>query len=334
MKTLSIIVPCYNAADYMDRCVDSLLPGGAAVEIILVDDGSTDATPRVIDDYARRYPRQVVALHQANAGHGGAINAGLKVATGRYLKVVDSDDWLDEGAFHQVLAKLTSFDVPVDLFISNYIYDKVGVRHKKVTRYRHGLPQQRVFGWPQVRLPVGQYLLMHALIYRTAVLRDLPLHLPTHTFYVDNLFALEPLPSTRRLYYLDVDLYHYYIGRPDQSVHESVMIKRIDQQLAVNRRMIKVLAGERHLDPHLYRYMARYTEIVTGISSILLLRQGTREAREKKGNLWRYMRMTAPRFYRQARTSVVGIGVNLPGWLGRHTSVDFYRLLQQIYHFN
>ena len=329
-----MIVPCYNAADYMARCVDSLLVGGAAVEIILVDDGSTDGTPALVDDYARRYPAQVRAVHQANAGHGGAINAGLKVATGTYLKVVDSDDWLDEAAFHQVLRTLESLPAPVDLFISNYIYDKVGARHKKVTRYRHGLPRHRVFGWPEVRLPVGQYLLMHALIYRTALLRDLPLQLPTHTFYVDNLFALEPLPQTKRLYYLDVDLYHYFIGRPDQSVHESVMIKRIDQQLAVNRRMIKVIAAAGDLEPHLYRYMARYTEIVTGISSILLLRQGTPEARQKKTNLWRYMRMTAPRFYRQARTSVVGVGVNLPGWLGRHTSVDFYRLLQQIYHFN
>lgn len=318
----------------MDRCVTSLLPGGEAVEIILVDDGSTDATPSIVDDYARRYPRQVRAVHQANAGHGGAINAGLKAATGTYLKVVDSDDWLDEAASHQVLAKLSAIKTPVDLFISNYIYDKVGARHKKVTRYRHGLPQHRVFGWPQVHLPVGQYLLMHALIYRTALLRALPLQLPTHTFYVDNLFALEPLSQTKRLYYLDVDLYHYFIGRPDQSVHESVMITRIDQQLAVNRRMIKVVEAAHGLEPHLYRYMARYTEIVTGISSILLLRQGTRVALQKKANLWRYMRMTAPRFYRQARTSVVGIGVNLPGWLGRHTSVDFYRLLQQIYHFN
>ncbi len=318
----------------MKRAVTSLLAGGPAVEVILVDDGSTDATAAVADEFARSYPAQVVVVHQANAGHGGAINAGLKVASGRYLKVVDADDWLDEGALHQVLATLSQLPAPVDLFISNYIYDKVGAKHQKVTRYRHGLPQNRVFGWDEVRLPVGTYLLMHALIYRTQVLRDLPLQLPTHTFYVDNLFALEPLPHTKRLYYLDVDLYHYYIGRPDQSVHESVMIKRIDEQLAVNRRMIKVVAERQGLEPHLYRYMARYTEIVTGISSILLLRAGTPAALAKKANLWRYMRMTAPHFYRLARTSVVGCAVNLPGWLGRRTSVDFYKVLQRIYHFN
>lgn len=334
LKLLTIIVPCYNAADYLERSVTSLLMGGSDVEIILVDDGSMDATAALIDGYARRFPAQVVAVHQANAGHGGAINAGLAAASGTYLKVVDADDWLDEAAFKQVVATLKSVTPPVDLLITNYIYDKVGARHPKVTRYRHGLPQGRTFGWAEVRLPVGTYLLMHALIYRTQVLRDLPLNLPQHTFYVDNLFALEPLPQTQRLYYLDVDLYHYFIGRPDQSVHESVMIRRIDQQLAVNRRMITVVARQVGIDQHLYRYMVRYTEIVTGISSILLLRAGTPEARQKKANLWRYMRMTAPHFYRLARTSIVGWGVNLPGRLGRRVSVAFYQLLQRIYHFN
>lgn len=97
-KILSIIVPCYNSAEYLERCVDSLLGGGKRVEIILVDDGSTDATDAMLDGYARDY-QNIRVIHQENRGHGGAINHALSVARGQYVKIVDSDDWLDPNAY-------------------------------------------------------------------------------------------------------------------------------------------------------------------------------------------------------------------------------------------
>lgn len=96
MKLLSIAVPCYNSEDYMRHCIETLLPGGEDVEIIIVDDGSTkDRTAEIADEYAAKYPGIVKAVHQENGGHGEAVNTGLRNATGLYFKVVDSDDWLD-----------------------------------------------------------------------------------------------------------------------------------------------------------------------------------------------------------------------------------------------
>ena len=97
MKYITFTVPCYNSQDYMERCIDSLLPGGEDVEIIIVNDGSTDATAQIADDYAARYPGIVRAVHKKNGGHGSGVNKGLELATGAYFKVVDSDDWLDDG---------------------------------------------------------------------------------------------------------------------------------------------------------------------------------------------------------------------------------------------
>ena len=97
MKLLSIAVPCYNSAAYMEHCIESLLKGGEEVEIIIVDDGSTkDNTAEIADRYAKQYPSIIKAVHQENGGHGEAVNTGLKNATGLYFKVVDSDDWVDE----------------------------------------------------------------------------------------------------------------------------------------------------------------------------------------------------------------------------------------------
>ena len=106
MKILSVAVPCYNSQEYMRKCVDSLLKGGEDVEIIIVNDGSKDDTAAIADEYAEKYPTIVKAIHQENGGHGEAVNAGIRNATGLYFKVVDSDDWVDWNAYQAILAKL------------------------------------------------------------------------------------------------------------------------------------------------------------------------------------------------------------------------------------
>ena len=104
MKLLSVAIPSYNSQDYMEHCIESLLKGGEDVEIIIVDDGSTDRTSEIADSYAVKYPNIVKAVHQENGGHGEAVNAGLRNATGLYFKVVDSDDWVDEEAYKKILS--------------------------------------------------------------------------------------------------------------------------------------------------------------------------------------------------------------------------------------
>ena len=92
MKTLSITVPCYNSQEYMRNCVDSLLKGGEDVEILIVDDGSKDDTLKIAKEYEEKYPTIIKAVDKENGGHGDAVNSGLTHATGKYFKVVDSDD--------------------------------------------------------------------------------------------------------------------------------------------------------------------------------------------------------------------------------------------------
>ena len=100
MKLLSIAIPCYNSEAYMRNCIESLLPGGDEVEILIVDDGSVkDNTAQIADEYEARYPGICRAIHQENGGHGEAVNAGLRAATGIYFKVVDSDDWVNAEAY-------------------------------------------------------------------------------------------------------------------------------------------------------------------------------------------------------------------------------------------
>lgn len=341
MKLLSIAIPCYNSQSYIRKCVESLLPGGDEVEIIIVNDGSKDETAVIADEYASRYPGVVKVVHQENGGHGEAVNAGLRKATGLYFKVVDSDDWVDLDAYQTILEKLKELIQSgefVDMFLSNFVYEKEGKRHKKVMHYRSAFPQKQVFTWDDVRfLRKGQYILMHSVIYRTRLLKDCGLELPKHTFYVDNIFVYHPLPYVKKMYYLDVNFYRYYIGRVDQSVNEKVMISRLDQQLKVNYLMIddykltdkKVIPNRK-----LRQYMKNYLEIIMVISSIIAIRSDSEENLEKKYQLWRYLKKKDKRLYYELKWGILGRSMNLPGKAGRKISKTAYKIANLFVGFN
>jgi len=337
MKLLTFAIPCYNSQDYMEHCIESILPGGEDVEILIIDDGSKDRTAEIADAYAEKYPTIVRAIHQENGGHGEAVNAGIRNATGLYFKVVDSDDWVDQEAYQKILAKLRELaggSVSLDMMLANYVYEKEGARHKKVMR-QIGFPQGQVFTWSDIRhFYKGHYILMHSVIYRTKLLRECGLELPKHTFYVDNIYVYKPLPYVRTIYYMDVDFYRYYIGREDQSVNEKVMISRIDQQLRVNKIMLDDVDLHKVTNLKCRKYMINYLEIITVISTVMLLRSGTEENLEKKRELWKYLKDKDIGLFHKLRRGIMGQTMNLPGKGGRKISVAAYRLSQKVVGFN
>lgn len=342
MKLLSIAIPSYNSAAYMEKCIKSLLPGGDDVEILIVDDGSTrDNTAEIADRYEAKYPGIVRAIHKANGGHGSAVNTGIENATGLFFKVVDSDDWVQKEAYMQVLdtlRKLAGGGKQLDMLVSNFVYEKVGEKRKKVMHYRHILPQNRMFTWEECRhFSKGHYILMHSVIFRTQLLKESGIKLPEHTFYVDNIYVFEPLQHVQNMYYLDVNFYRYYIGREDQSVNENIMISRLDQQIKVNKLMIDYYTDHKAEIVKVKRrhqYMRNYLEIIMTVSSILCIRSGTEEHLEVKKELWKYLKQKDRLLHFWLRNGIMGGAMNLPGRGGRRISVEGYRICRKIFNFN
>ena len=339
MKLLSIAIPCYNSEAYMEHCINTLLTGGDEVEIIIVDDGSQkDRTPEIADEYERKYPGICRAVHQENGGHGQAVNTGLKNATGVFFKVVDSDDWVNEEAYQKVLETLRGFvygQETLDMLVTNFVYEKEGAKRKKVMNYHTAFPRDKVFTWKDVKFfMTGQYILMHSVIYRTELLRQCGLELPMHTFYVDNIFVYYPLPYVKTLYYMDIDLYHYFIGRADQSVNEQVMIGRVDQQIKVNKIMIDQYDMKTIQPVKLRKYMTSYLDIMMTVSSIMLIRSGTEESLAKKKDLWQYLKNKDSGLYYKLYFGIFGRAMNLPGKGGRKVSVLAYKLANKVMGFN
>lgn len=301
MKLLTVAIPCYNSQDYMDHAIETVLVGGEDVEILLIDDGSTDKTPEIADSFAEKYPAVIRVIHQENKGHGGAVNTGVANATGRYFKVLDSDDWLDREAFLQVLdvlREMTENRKMVDMFLCNYVYEKVNDHKHKSIGFTNVMPVDRPFTWKHCKhFNMSQNILMHSIIYRTKMLRNSGMQLPEHTFYVDNLFAYYPFPYVKTMYYMDVDLYRYYIGREDQSVNEKVMISRIDQQVLVNRLMIDAYDLSKISNEPLQNYMVKYLGMILLVSTALLVKIGTPESLAKRDELWDYLKQR-PEMYK------------------------------------
>ena len=339
MKLLTFAVPCYNSQAYMEHCVETLLEGGDDVEIILVDDGSKDDTGAIADRYAAQYPDIVRVVHQENGGHGEGVNQGLRRAQGLYYKVVDSDDWADVDALRKVIAKLREFsqmEHPVDMLVCNYVYEHVEDQTQKVMRYTNVFPQNRVFTWDEIgRFRPSQYLLMHSVFYRTQLLRGCGLELPKHTFYVDNIFVYQPLPYVKSMYYMDLDLYRYFIGRADQSVNESIMVKRVDQQLRVTKHMIDCQDLDELKDQRrLHAYMVHYLSVMMAVSDIFLLLDGSDEAKAKRTGLWQYLKdHVSTGVYRAVRYNLGGLtDLKFPG--GDKLTLGVYRQLRKIFKFN
>ncbi len=326
----------------MRKAIESLLPGGDDVEILVVNDGSTkDNTLEIAKEYEEKYPGIVRAIDQPNKGHGGAVNTGIQNATGLFFKVVDSDDWVKKSAYAKILGKLKEIVMcgeKLDLLISNYVYEKDGEKKKKVIHFRRMFPQDEIFTWSDCHhFSKGHYILMHSAIYRTQILRDCGMVLPEHTFYVDNIYVYEPLLHVEKMCYLDVNFYRYYIGRDDQSVNEEIMISRIDQQLRVNYLMVDYLIDNKSKalkDKKRYKYMRNYLEIITTISSILLIKKNTDDSLQEKRKLWTYIKGRDKHLWAYLRSGIAGNAMNLPGKGGRKVSVECYKIAQKIFKFN
>lgn len=327
----------------MENCVSSLVVGGDEVEVLVVDDGSSDRTAEIADELEAKYPGIVRAIHQPNKGHGGAVNTGIENASGLYFKVVDSDDKVKASAFKTILDKLREnkdAEEKIDLLISNFVYDKEGQAHKKVMEYRKVLPVNRMFSWDEAkRFRKGQYILMHSVIYRTQLLRECGLRLPEHCFYVDNIYVFNPMPSVKNLYYLDVNFYYYFIGRDDQSVNEEVMIGRLDQQSRVNRIMFdffsdSVAEGRIKMKSPLYRYMYNYLEIITTITSVLAIISDDPQKIAVKDDLWEYLSEKDHELYLKLRRGIFGTVVHLPGRVGKRVVSTGYGIARNIFGFN
>jgi len=335
MKLLTVTVPCYNSQEYMEKCIDSLLPGGDRVEIIIINDGSKDATGQIADRYAQQYPGIVKVIHQENGGHGEGINQGLKHATGQYFKVVDSDDCMsaDFPAFLDLLERCCREQV--DLVTTNYFYTHADGVGDRSINYSNVLPQDKTFTWDQIGgFRLHQLLTIHSSTFRTDLMRRLSTPLPKHTFYEDNLMVYQCLPGVEKMRYMNADLYLYTIGRPGQSVQEDITKRRYSHQLLVAERCFMACRLDEVKNRKLKKYLLHELYMMFAIGIFFARLNQTRETDQAVKQMWDNCRSFDKKWANHFRWRTTLFFLCMPGKLGQLFDLAVYRFANKIVRFN
>ena len=337
-KLITFTVPCYNSEKYMEKCINSILEAEEKnIEIIIVNDGSKDGTGNIADEYEKKFPEIIKVIHQENGGHGEGVNQGIRNAKGIYFKVVDSDDWLDKESLQKIIKEikeLKSKNQFPDLILSNYVYEYSKDNSNHIVHYEKLFPQNKLFKWEEARrAKVGQYILMHSTMYKTEILRKSKMELPKHTFYVDNIYVFEPLLYVNTMYYINVDLYRYFIGREDQSVNEQIMAGRVDQQLKITKIMIDFYNNNQKeilKNKHLNKYMIKYLIIMCVICNVFTYINKTTESKQKLEEFWNYIKTKNKKLYKKIKYNSICILTLLP----KVIVIPLYRIVRKIFKFN
>jgi len=177
---------------------------------------------------------------------------------------------------------------------------------------------------------------MHSVIYRTKVLRASGVVLPKHTFYVDNIFVYLPLPYCRTIYYMNEDLYRYFIGRPDQSVQEKVLLKRIDQHYRVALALVNGfdMTSIKKQSPKLARVLNHHISMIVTITAVFLYMDGSPEKLYMCKKMWEKIKEKDETLYKTLKYRSLSALTTIPGKPGRTFTVSAYKAAQKIFKFN
>ena len=234
-KLLSIAIPSFNMQEYLPRCLDSLILDDEELmqmlDIIVVNDGSTDLTSKIAHKYASRYPGIVQVVDKPNGHYGSCINAALAVAKGKYFRILDADDWFDTESLAKFITELTNVDV--DCVCTNCI--DVRDEEQELIRIK-GLPYEETIDLQRIS-SFDKYIHMHHIAYRTSLLREMNYKQTEGICYTDEEFAYYPLIRSKSLYLIDLPLYYYFIGRADQSINKEVSRRIKHHYFKVAKRM-------------------------------------------------------------------------------------------------
>lgn len=247
-KILSVVIPTYNMEEYLKGCLDSfILPVQSlmsSLEVLVVIDGATDKSSSIAHQYQDRYPETFRVIDKENGNYGSCINRGLKVATGKYIRILDADDSYNTENFARFLQILSSIDA--DLILSDYnLVDNNG---NILERRSFDLETMITTDIVKVLKPVSE-LEMHTITYRRQILLDINYHQTEGISYTDTEWAFIPLMAVNTVCYVNLQIYNYLVGRPGQTMDISVLRKSMPQMMTVYKRLMQIYNSS-HLDAH------------------------------------------------------------------------------------
>lgn len=286
-KYLTIVIPAYNVAHYLPRTLDSLVHCKYIenLDIIIIDDGSSDRTKEISESYVALYSGSVRCISKENGGHGSGINIGLKFALGKYFSVMDGDDWGNTDALDRILEIMAS--ATEDVLAANYQTNNM-LSGEKV-HYRFGKVEYgRSYSMIEF-VKSGVPLVMHELFYSTDLLRKINLHIREKVSYDDEEYCMMPFSKARSVRFIDEEYYIYRQGDANQSMSHANQLRRFRDKYVVLKDMIRY-AEKKDIEAVNLTYMqSRIDNLITSVYFLWLItcpdrKKGRHEA--KKFRAW------------------------------------------------
>jgi glycosyltransferase involved in cell wall biosynthesis len=231
-KILSIIIPTYNMEQYLERCLTSVLnhKWDEEVEVIVVNDGSTDNSLQIALRYEKEYPLILTVINKENGNYGSTINAALPIAKGKYVKILDADDWFDTNEFGYFVKRLKNIEC--DLIVTNYTINYISGRKRK--KIYVSKDNNKIYDISAMSLsPQLLKIEMHAVTYRTDLLRQINYKQTEGISYTDQEWVFYPMFFVNEIVFFNANIYQYFIGREGQTVEFSVMMKNLSHLLLI-----------------------------------------------------------------------------------------------------
>lgn len=228
-KIITFIILAYNVEQYLDKCLNSFLCPSVMdkIEVIIVNDGSTDSTAQIADCYASKYPEVFRVIHKQNGGHGSGINAGSEQARGKYLKPIDADDWVITENLPEFVQQLADCDAQVALTPYHTVDMTTGNKTAKLIKNwdsRYVTVKNIIDNWAVFE----DCCVFHSITYKTDFYKDSGHKLPEHIFYEDQVFDAIPFCKAEKIAVFDTYVYQYLVGNAQQSVSYDNQAKRAD----------------------------------------------------------------------------------------------------------
>ena len=256
-KVLSVVIPSYNVEKYLDRCLSSFVNAEVLrdIEILIINDGSTDKTSEIAEKYCRKYPSSFTLYNKENGGHGSGINYGIEHATGKYFKVVDGDDWVETGNLPVFIHTLKKTNA--DIVASNYRLVQDGT--DQILEERYACKNKYHYGkeWGFAEAVSEPVIKIHSLTIRTDILKENNIRVDEKVFYEDAEYILYPIPFCKNVYYDPTFVYMYRLGRNGQSVDIESMKRHRKDHMQVLNSLFEYYIDHQFIQQYKKKYLER-----------------------------------------------------------------------------
>jgi glycosyltransferase involved in cell wall biosynthesis len=305
-KIVSIAIAAYNMEKYLKRCLDSVLISSIIdkIEIIIVNDGSTDGSLAIMESYKSRFPQSIIVINKQNGKAGSCRNAALKTANGKYFKILDADDWFDSDAFVKYIETLEKINV--DMVLTNYSREFVSGGSKILTTFQKNDVKNIIPGneYDFSKLDLDNCLLaMHSITYRTELLTEIDFEFTEGISYTDTEYVFYPISHVKSYTYLDMILYKHYIGREGQSISASSLVKNKEHFCLLIRKMVEYLQHDNCSDrDKRVRYFVLESLCCNYYIAILIFNKKNNEDDTKLRNIDDLIKRTSDELYAKIET--------------------------------